>query len=92
MIKSFRHAGLQAFYETGSKAGIRPDHAPRLKRILGVLDAAMVIGQVDAPGFRLHKLSGVLNGFCAVTVNGNWRVIFRFENGEAELVDYLDYH
>lgn len=92
MIKSFRHAGLLAFYETGSKAGIRPDHAPRLKRILGVLDAAMVIGQVDVPGFKLHKLSGTLSGSWAVTVSGNWRVIFRFENGEAELVDYLDYH
>lgn len=92
MIKSFRHAGLQAFYETGSKAGIRPDHAPRLKRILGVLDAALVIGQIDIPGFRLHKLSGNLSGFWAVTVSGNWRVIFRIENGETELVDYLDYH
>jgi len=92
MIKSFRHAGLLAFYETGSKAGIRPDHAARLKRILGVLDAAMVIGQVDVPGFKLHKLSGTLSGSWAVTVSGNWRVIFRFENGEAELVDYLDYH
>lgn len=92
MIKNFRHAGLQVFYETGSKAGIRPDHAPRLKRILGVLDAALVIGQADVPGFRLHKLSGVLNGFWSVAVSGNWRVIFRFENGEVELVDYLDYH
>ncbi|MHB9119611.1 MAG: hypothetical protein ACYC2R_15275 [Burkholderiales bacterium] len=45
MIKSFRHGGLQAFYETGSKAGIRPDHAPRLKRILGVLDTALLLGQ-----------------------------------------------
>ncbi|MDP2830285.1 MAG: type II toxin-antitoxin system RelE/ParE family toxin [Sulfuricellaceae bacterium] len=92
MIKNFRHVGLQDFYETGSKAGIRPDHAPRLKRILGVLDAALVIGQVDVPGFRLHKLSGALSGFWAVTVNGNWRIIFRFENGEVELVDYLDHH
>lgn len=92
MIKTFRHAGLQDFYETGSKAGIRPDHAPRLKRILGVLDTALIIGQVDVPGFRLHKLSGALNGFWSVTVSGNWRVIFRIENGEVELVDYLDYH
>lgn len=92
MVKSFRHAGLQAFYETGSKAGIRPDHAPRLKRILGVMDAALHLSQVDMPGFRLHKLSGNLSGFWAVTVSGNWRVIFRFENGEVELVDYLDYH
>uniref|UniRef100_E6QSQ0 Putative proteic killer suppression protein n=1 Tax=mine drainage metagenome TaxID=410659 RepID=E6QSQ0_9ZZZZ len=92
MIKNFRHAGLQAFYDTGSKAGICPDHAPRLKRILGVLDAAVIIGQVDVPGFKLHKLSGDMVGFWSVSVNGNWRVIFRFENGEIELVDYLDYH
>lgn len=57
-----------------------------------MLDAALVIEQVDVPGFRLHKLSGNLEGFRAVTVSGNWRVVFRFEDGEAELVDYLDYH
>jgi proteic killer suppression protein len=57
-----------------------------------VLDAAMVIRQVDVPGFKLHKLSGDLTGLWAVTVNGNWRVIFSFKNGETELVDYLDYH
>lgn len=92
MIRNFRHAGLQMFFESGSKAGIRPDHAHRLNRILGALDSAIVIGQVDVPGFKLHKLSGDLNGFWSVTVSGNWRVIFRFEQGEAELVDYLDYH
>jgi proteic killer suppression protein len=93
MIKSFRHAGLEAFYKTGSKAGIRPEHASRLSRILGVLDAATVIEQVsNLPGYRLHKLSGNLEGYWSVTVSGNWRVIFRFENGEVELVDYLDYH
>lgn len=92
MIKSFRHAGLQAFFETGSKAGIRPEHAPRLNRILGVLDAATVAEQVNIPGFKLHKLTGNLQGHWSVTVSGNWRVIFRFDNGEAELVDYLDYH
>ena len=92
MIKSFRHAGLQSFFETGSKAGIRPEHAPRLNRILGVLDAAMLIEQVNIPGFKLHKLTGSLAGFWTVTVNGNWRVTFRFENGEAMLLDYVDYH
>jgi proteic killer suppression protein len=92
MIKSFRHSGLQLFFETGSKAGIRPEHAPRLNRILAILDAATLIEQVNIPGFKLHKLSGSLVGFWAVTVNGNWRVTFSFENGEATLLDYLDYH
>lgn len=92
MITSFRHAGLRAFFETGSKAGIVAQHASKLRRILGVLDAAQTIDQVNLPGLRLHKLTGKLAGFWSVTVNGNWRVIFRFENGDAELVDYLDYH
>ena len=92
MIKSFRHAGLQLFFESGSKARIRPDHAPRLRRILGVLDAAANIEQVRIPGFDLHRLAGNLDGYWSVKVNGNWRVIFRFEEGDVELVDYLDYH
>lgn len=92
MIKSFRHAGLQSFFETGSKAGICPEHALRLNRILGVLDAAMLIEQVNLPGFKLHKLTGGLVGFWAVAVNGNWRVTFRFENSEVTLLDYVDYH
>ena len=92
MIKSFRHDGLQSFFETGSKAGICPEHASRLNRILGIPDAATLIEQVNIPGFKLHKLSGNLVGFWAVTVNGNWRVTFRFENGEAMLLDYVDYH
>ena len=92
MITSFRHSGLQSFFETGSKAGIRPDHAAKLSRLLGALDSAAVLDQLNLPGFRLHKLSGNLSGFWSLTVRGNWRIIFRFENGEAELVDYLDYH
>ncbi len=92
MITSFRHAGLRAFFDTGSKAGIVAQHAVRLRRILGVLEAAHSIDQINIPGFRLHKLSGRLASFWSVAVSSNWRVIFRFENGDAELVDYLDYH
>lgn len=92
MIKTFRHAGLQSFFETGSKAGIRPDHAARLRRILGILDGATSIEQIRLPGFDLHKLSGDRADLWSVKVNGNWRVVFRFDAGEVELVDYLDYH
>lgn len=92
MIVRFRHAGLQVFFETGSKAGIRPEHAPRLRRILGVLDGASSIEQVRIPGYDLHKLSGNLADFWSVKVTGSWRVIFRFDGGEVELVDYLDCH
>ncbi len=47
---------------------------------------------MDLPGFRLHALKGRLKGHYAVSVSGNWRVTFRFEDGAAADVDYVDYH
>ena len=92
MIKSFRHKGLQALFETGSKAGIMPRHAPRLARQLRQLNDSTNPREMNMPGWGLHSLSGDLAGFYAVTVNGNWRVVFTFEGEDAILVDYLDYH
>lgn len=91
-IKSFDHKGLEQFFLTGSKAGIQAIHAKRLRLILALLDQARVIDDMVAPGLHLHPLKGRLAGFWAVTVQANWRVIFRFENGDSYLLDYLDYH
>jgi len=93
MIRSFRHKGLEAFFLTGSLAGILPHHAARLKLQLGTLDVAVTPADLDVPGWRLHRLQGDLKGHYAVTVNGNWRLTFRFlAKSDVELVDYLDYH
>ena len=92
MIKSFEHKGLQAFFETGSKAGIQPHHAPKLARLLARLHAAKTVEDMNVPGWRLHPLAGNLAGHHSVVVNGNWRMTFRFDNGDAVLVDYQDYH
>ncbi len=92
MIKSFQHKGLQAFFESGSKAGIQPHHAPRLARQLRQLNDSARPQEMNMPGWGLHSLSGDLAGFYAVTVNGSWRVVFTFEGTDAVLVDYLDYH
>ena len=92
MIKSCRHKGLKKFYTTGSKAGIQARHAPKLRRILGLLGAATKAEDINLPGFRLHHLTGKQEGFYSVWINGNWRVIFRFTGEDVELVDYLDYH
>ena len=92
MIRSFRHKGLQAFYETGSKAGILPQHAARLRELLAALDAAAGPQDLGRPSWRLHALSGDLRGLWAVTVQANWRLTFRFEGPDVGLLDYLDYH
>lgn len=92
MIKSFRHKGLQRFYESGSLAGIQPQHAARLRIQLAALDTALTIDDMDIPGFRLHPLKGRSRGRWSIWINGNWRVTFEFRDGNAYVLDYEDYH
>jgi proteic killer suppression protein len=92
MIRSFRHKGLQRFFETGSKSGIQAEHAARLHLQLARLDSAAMAVDMNLPGWRFHQLAGNLKGQYAVTVSKNWRLLFSFENGDALLVDYRDYH
>lgn len=92
MIRSFKHKGLEKFFKFGRTAGIQPAHAKRLRLILGRLNAAVIAKDMDLPGLRLHELSGNRVGIWSVTVSGNWQVTFRFEDGDAEVVNYEDYH
>ena len=92
MIQSFRHKGLRQFYNSGRKAGIQAQHEKRLKLILARLDAAREPRDMSLPGLRLHQMAGTMDGFWAVDVSGNWRVIFRFDGPDVYDVDYLDYH
>lgn len=92
MIKSIRSRALKRFYERGDPSRIRPDHLPKVRYILDVLNAARSMDNINLPGFDLHPLVGDLAGFYSVKVNRNWRIIFRFENGDVLEVDYLDYH
>ena len=92
MIKSFRHKGLKRLYETGSQKGVRPEQVNRLRLILARLDASQSAQDMALPGLNLHPLRGDYEGFWAVSVSGNWRVVFRFEDNSAADVDYLDYH
>ncbi len=92
MIVSFRHKGLERFFTTGSKAGIKPEFAPKLKVQLSTLDAANDASQMGVPGWDLHPLQGDLAGYWAVKVNKNWRMTFKFVAENAEVVDLQDYH
>lgn len=92
MIKSFKHKGLKRFYETESTAGIQASHAKKLKVQLSALNAATSPSDLTAPSWRLHKLKGDMAEYWSMTVNGNWRITFRFIGKDVELLDYQDYH
>lgn len=92
MIQSFRHKGIEMFFRTGRTSGIQAKHAARLRLQLATLNRASAPHDMSAPGWKLHPLHGRLARHWAVWVSGNWRLTFSFENGDAILVDYQDYH
>ncbi|HYM17603.1 MAG TPA: type II toxin-antitoxin system RelE/ParE family toxin [Micropepsaceae bacterium] len=92
MIRHFRHRGLKRLYEADDRRGLNAQHVEKMRRILARLDRASNPQHMDLPGFRLHPLKGELAGFWSVTVTANWRIVFRFEEGDVVEVDYLDYH
>lgn len=92
MIKSFRHKGLRRLFETGNASGVQAGHAKRLRMQLAALDTAHAIDDLDIPGFRLHPLKGAMQGRWSIAVSGNWRVTFEFQDGNAFILDYEDYH
>jgi len=89
MIRTFRHKGLELLFATGSKAGIQPAHATRLRLQLAKLDGAQGPDDMAMPGWRLHRLT---TGYWSAWVNGNWRMTFLFDGEDAVLIDYQDYH
>jgi len=92
VIRNFRHKGLKLLFEKGDRAKVQSEYADKIERILARLEESSAVDNMDLPGFRLHLLKGKLAGYWAVSVSGNWRVIFRFEEGHASDVDLLGYH
>lgn len=92
MIKTFRHKGLKRLFEDDESSKLPPDMVARIQVILSTLQAAQEIEGMNVPTFRLHQLKGEWKGFFSVTVRANWRIIFRFEEGAAYDVDFVDYH
>jgi proteic killer suppression protein len=92
MIRSIRHKGLAALYHEDQTRGVQQAHVRRLRQILALLDSAATPDDMNTPGLRMHALRGNLGGYYSVSVSGNWRVIYRFEQGDVIDVDYVDYH
>ncbi|MSO85653.1 MAG: Killer protein [Rhodospirillales bacterium] len=91
-MRSFKHRGLEAIYDGRTARRVAPEHVGKLRDILAVLDRSRGPNEMNLPGFRLHPLKGSLKGHYAVSVSGNWRVTFRFEDAHVVDVDYVDYH
>jgi len=92
MIVSFKHKGLRRFYETGDARGMKPDWQRKVRMITARLDVSTSPDDMALPGFQLHPLKGKQKGYFAVSVTGNWRIVFCFENGQPADVDLVDYH
>ncbi len=92
MIKSFRHRGLKRYYEKEDGRFLPPDLVGRIGRILGLMNAADGLEGINLPALRLHKLTGDLKGYWSISVTGNWRIIFTFEDGEFHNLELTDYH
>ena len=92
MIQNFKHKGLKKLFEKGNTSGVSANHLKRLKLILALLETAETSEDMDLPGLDLHELKGNRKGIISLKVSGNWRVTFKFENGDAFDVNYEDYH
>jgi toxin HigB-1 len=92
VIVSLKHKGLKRLFEDDDRSRLPPDMVERISAILALLDVASSLEDMDRPSLRLHALKADLVGYHAVTVRANWRIIFRFKDGEVSDVDFLDYH
>jgi proteic killer suppression protein len=92
MIRDFRHKGLKQLFESGISVGVNPQHVPRLRRILALLETAETLHDMDLAGLNLHELKGERKGTWSVKVSGNWRVTFKIKQGDAIDINYEDYH
>ena len=92
MIKSFKHKGLKKFFYKGTKKGIQPKHADKLSDVLDIIDGASSLLDINYPGSGLHLLNPKENKIWAVEISGPWRLSFKFVDGDAYIIDYLNYH
>lgn len=92
MIESFRHKGLQQFYEEGNGSKLPAQYLRKINRIFDQLEAVTTVSDIQQMGSGIHKLTGDMAEFWSIKVSANYRITFRFDNGEIHDIDYIDYH
>lgn len=92
MIKKFKHKGLEYYFVKGIKKLLDVRDLPKITRILDRLDNALIVKDMDIPGWNLHELKGEKKGVWSIVVRKNWKITFRFENHDVTDVNLEDYH
>ena len=92
MIRTFRHRGLKRLFQDGDGSKLLADQLKRIADVLAHLDTALHPRDVDLPGYRLHALKGDKKAYWSIRISGNWRIVFRFEDGDVFDIDLVDYH
>lgn len=93
MIKTFADRETQQLYVTGKSRRLPPDLAKRAVRRLEYVDMANELSDLKVPpSNRLHALTGDRDGQYAISINDQWRICFRYVDGDAYDVEITDYH
>jgi proteic killer suppression protein len=93
MIKNFENKALGALFTKGTSNKLPQERLGKIKLILTALNSATALRDLKNPAFRLHQLKKPpYRGFWSIDVTGNYRIVFRFEDGMICDVDYLDTH
>lgn len=92
MIKSFKHRGLEKLFLYDDPSGINPEHLEKAERILFAIDSTNIVSDLKLASYKLHPLKGNMKGIWSITVRANWRITFKFEDGNAYILNYEDYH
>ncbi len=92
MILSFKSKALKLLWEKNDYSKIQSTQVRKISIVLQTLNVATKIEDLKRPSFRFHELKGGLKGRFSIWINGNWRITFEFNNGNAEVLDYEDYH
>jgi proteic killer suppression protein len=92
MIVSFRHKGLQQYYEEGNGSKLPASYLRKINRIIDQLEAITSVSDIQQMGSGIHKLTDDMVEFWSIKVSPNYRIVFRFDNGDISDIDYIDYH
>lgn len=92
MIKSIKHKGLNNYWTKGQAKGINAQWLPKIQRVMNALNKATKPEDMNIPGYRFHGLSGFDPKRYAITITGNYRLTFAWDNGDATDIDLEDYH